>query len=126
MLADIITQLSQSGDLVERQEKRDRLQAKLDRLNEQMDLLVDSHHETFLASLHAFFDVVGKIDNSKTRVHSIRNALMQCKTMLQCKRDHIRHLWIDNLEQTETLRLLDKMYQQTRRRRRRKKRDKKE
>jgi hypothetical protein len=48
--------------------------------------------------------------DSQARIAAIRSGLVECKTLLQCKRDNIRALWIENLENTEMLRLLDKMY----------------
>lgn len=37
----------------------------------------------------------------------LQHALIQCKTLLQCKKDGIRQLWIENVEYTEMVRLLD-------------------
>ena len=64
--------------------------------------------------MHAFHDAVSRIDDARERVAAMRNGLTQCKSLLQVKSEHVRSLWKDTLEQTETLRILDKMCAQTR------------
>jgi len=52
-----------------------------------------------------------KIETSRSNVSSSRDALKQCKVLLQSKRDDVRRLWLDWCEQKSFYASLDKLKQ---------------
>lgn len=47
---------------------------------------------------------------AKDRIKNVKNNLQSCKTLLQCKRDELRKLWVDSTEQKYILDLMEQMY----------------
>ena len=47
---------------------------------------------------------------SRDKIKNIKDDLSSCKTLLHCKRDELRRLWIEGVEQKTIATLLDKMY----------------
>ena len=46
---------------------------------------------------------------SREKIKKIKDDLSSCKTLLHCKRDELRRLWIEGVEQKTIAGLLDQM-----------------
>ena len=84
-------------------EERDRIIRKVDDQFEQCDTRIDkyirSSSKDLTKLIKVFNDIAKKIDVSRANVSNSREALRQCKSMLQSKRDDIRRLWLESCEQ---------------------------
>ena len=109
LLTGIIGQLSRSGSLGEREQKKLELQEKLSGLDKEVAELMDKHHEDFFVSLHSVITAVARVDDARERATAIRKALKSCQTLLHCKQNVVRQMWTESLEHAETLRLLDQI-----------------
>ena len=49
------------------------------------------------------------IPESREKIKKIKDDLSSCKKLLHCKRDELRRLWIDGVEQKTIAGLLDQM-----------------
>ncbi|KAH3789524.1 hypothetical protein DPMN_167704 [Dreissena polymorpha] len=49
------------------------------------------------------------MSESRTKIKNIKEDLSSCKTLLHCKRDELRKLWIEGVEQKTIASLLDQM-----------------
>lgn len=53
--------------------------------------------------------MVKSVTESREKINKIKEDLSSCKTLLHCKRDELRRLWIEGVEQKTIAALLDQM-----------------
>lgn len=46
---------------------------------------------------------------AREKIKKIKDDLSSCKTLLHCKRDELRRLWIEGVEQKTMVAMLDQM-----------------
>lgn len=51
-----------------------------------------------------------QVTESREKIQKIKKNLQACKTLLHCKRDDLKKLWIEGLEYKYMLQLLEEMY----------------
>jgi exocyst complex component 4 len=55
--------------------------------------------------------VSNNITTCRERIQNVKNSLHTCKTLLQCRRDDLKKLWTENVEQKAVSSLLDQIYE---------------
>lgn len=97
----------------ENTEERDRIIKKVDQQFAECDTRIDKYIRTSSKDLSRliklFNEMARKIETSRTNVSSSREALKQCKVLLQSKRDDVRRLWLEWCEQKYFYASLDKL-----------------
>lgn len=87
----------------ENTDERDRIIKKVDSQFADCDTRIDKYIRTSSKDLSRliklFNEMARKIETSRANVTSSRDALKQCKVLLQSKRDDVRRLWLDWCEQ---------------------------
>jgi hypothetical protein len=87
----------------ENTEERDRIIKKVDiQFNEcdsRIDKYIRNSSKDLSKLIKLFNEIAKKIEQSRANVSSSREALKQCKVLLQSKRDDVRRLWLDWCEQ---------------------------
>ncbi len=87
----------------ENTEERDRIIKKVETQFTECDTNIDQYIRRSAKDLshliRVFNEIAKKIENSREKVSQSRQALKQCKVLLQSKRDDVRRLWLDWCEQ---------------------------
>ena len=87
----------------ENTEERDRIIKKVELQFTECDANIDQYIRRSSKDLShlikVFNEIAKKIENSREKVSHSRDALKQCKVLLQSKRDDVRRLWLEWCEQ---------------------------
>uniref|UniRef100_A0A1Y1MN82 Exocyst complex component Sec8 n=1 Tax=Photinus pyralis TaxID=7054 RepID=A0A1Y1MN82_PHOPY len=109
LLMSVIRTLSAS----ETNEQRDREKAKLENEYKQSDRKLDElilKHENNLTKVMQLFSALSQqISESREKIHTVKENLKACKTLLHCHRDELRKLWLEGLEYKYMLQLLEEV-----------------
>ncbi|KAF2896324.1 hypothetical protein ILUMI_09831 [Ignelater luminosus] len=109
LLMSVIRTLSAS----ETNEQRDREKAKLETEYKQSDRKLDelvSNHEQDLTQVMQLFGVLSQqVSESREKIHKVKENLKACKTLLRCRRDELKKLWMEGLEYKYMLQLLEEV-----------------
>jgi len=76
-------------------------------LDEAMDIIVNESYLSFNNSIHTFSGVVGNLSDSQRRVRKMKEELIHCKELLQCKRSDLMQQWMQSIEYKEMIQMLD-------------------
>ncbi|KAG4084718.1 hypothetical protein H8356DRAFT_1743378 [Neocallimastix lanati (nom. inval.)] len=79
----------------------------LDSLNKAMDIIVNESYLSFNNSIYTFSGVVGNLTDSQKRVREMKQSLIHCKELLQCKRSDLMQQWTKSIEYKEMIQMLD-------------------
>lgn len=105
----VIRSLTSSRDL----EERDREKANLEHDFRQSDLKLNkyviSHHSDLTFVMQAYSKVSSNLMLSKTKLKEIREKLITCQQLLHCKRDELKKLYLESMENKFILELLDQV-----------------
>ncbi|VDK47269.1 unnamed protein product [Anisakis simplex] len=117
LLLNMIRTLTTSSSEDQKELDRRRLEmgfaessAEIDQLNGHMDdhrliyisaqeMIVLEHENDVGTCLESFRSVSSRLTACRERVHSVRNGLLTCRTLLQCRRDDLKRLWMENAQQ---------------------------
>ena len=77
--------------------------------DERLGKLVSTHYNDLTTIVKVFGQVSSRITESKEKVRHVKENLTQCKELLQCKREELKLLWIESLEQRTLVDLLSKI-----------------
>ena len=67
-------------------------------------------HQSDLSSVMTIYSTAsGRIHRARTRLTSVRQSLVACKELLHYKRDELKKLWLEGVEQKHVLQLLQQI-----------------
>ncbi|RZF42554.1 hypothetical protein LSTR_LSTR016940 [Laodelphax striatellus] len=111
LLMTVIRTLSTS----ESNEQRDKEKAKLEReykkSDQQLDELISLHDNDLTQVMQTFSKVSALVNNSREKIRLVKENLLACKTLLSCRRDELKKLWLEGIEHKHTLQLLEEINQ---------------
>lgn len=97
----------------ETNEQRDREKAKLEneykQCDRRLDELVSKHEQDLLKVMQLFGMLSQQITESKEKIRMVKENLKACKSLLCCRRDELKTLWVQGLEQKYMLQFLEEM-----------------
>ncbi|GJQ74842.1 hypothetical protein Trydic_g21678 [Trypoxylus dichotomus] len=109
LLMSVIRTLSAT----ETNEQRDKEKAKLDTefklCDKRLDDLVQKHEGDLTQVMTIFSTLSQQVTESREKIQKIKKNLQACKTLLHCKRDDLKKLWIEGLEYKYMLQLLEEI-----------------
>ncbi|VDK41805.1 unnamed protein product [Cylicostephanus goldi] len=106
LLINVIRSLTTSVSEDQRELEKSRLQKGFQESEALIDRLVRSHQKDVEECLDSFRDVSTRISACRERIHNVRNALQTCKTHLECRRDDLKKLWLENSQQKHICELM--------------------
>ncbi|KAL5471350.1 hypothetical protein EMCRGX_G029456 [Ephydatia muelleri] len=109
LLQVVIRDLADSYDDEERVAQREKLKADLDLAAERVDTLVRDHKDQLNGALVTFGSIDEKLRESQDKVRLVKSHLTSCKSLLRCKRDELKRLWLEDQKYKHMLKLLEKM-----------------
>ncbi|XP_052228593.1 exocyst complex component 4-like isoform X2 [Dreissena polymorpha] len=110
-LMSIVRTLSSSADFEQRGKEKKRIEKAFQESDKKLGLLVKENYQDLTSILKSFSDISDKVNESRTKIKNIKEDLSSCKTLLHCKRDELRKLWIEGVEQKTIASLLDQIEQ---------------
>ncbi|EYC28854.1 hypothetical protein Y032_0007g3461 [Ancylostoma ceylanicum] len=109
LLINVIRSLTTSVSEDQRELEKSRLQKGFQESEALIDKLVKSHQKDVEECLDSFRDVSTRISACRERIHNVRNALHTCKTLLECRRDDLKKLWLENSQQKHICELMTQL-----------------
>jgi len=99
----------------ESNEQRDREKAKLEKdyqkCDKELDELISQHDGDLAQVMQTFGRVSMLVNTSRERISNVKENLLACKTLLSCRRDELKKLWLEGIEHKHTLQLLEEISQ---------------
>ncbi|KAI1287367.1 Exocyst complex component 4 [Halotydeus destructor] len=106
LLMSVIKSLTQSRDTVERDREKANLQKEFQESDARLDKLVLKHHADLTSVMQAFSKISTRLHSAKDKVQGVHEKLMACQKLLHCKRDELKRLWLESVENKHVLKLL--------------------
>uniref|UniRef100_A0A0N4ZN62 Exocyst complex component Sec8 n=1 Tax=Parastrongyloides trichosuri TaxID=131310 RepID=A0A0N4ZN62_PARTI len=109
LLVNVIRTLTTSASDDQREHEKNRLEIAYKNSGETIDKLIKEHENDVNLCLNTFRRVSTEITGCKERIQNVKNNLQQCKTLLQCRRDDLKKLWMENVEQKQICNILNQI-----------------
>ena len=108
----VIRSLTASRDTKERDREKANLQKEFHESDLRLDKLVLQHHQDLTSVMQAFSKISLRLDSAKNRLQGMREKLTSCQNLLNCKRDDLKRLWLESIENKYILEQLDSIDEQ--------------
>ncbi|XP_041477788.1 exocyst complex component 4-like isoform X1 [Lytechinus variegatus] len=109
LLMSVIRTLSASEDEQQRGVEKARLEKAYRECDRKLDKLITVNYDTLTKTIQAYSSISGRIKNARERTKVVKADLLSCKELLHCRRDELRKLWLEGIEQKQVLALLDQI-----------------
>eukprot|EP00058_Branchiostoma_floridae_P018176 XP_002603665.1 hypothetical protein BRAFLDRAFT_128679 [Branchiostoma floridae] len=109
LLMSVIRTLSASEDFEQREVEKQRLEKAFKECDSKLDKLVEDNYDDLTATVNHFSTISTSIHTCRERMQNVRQNLKSCKSLLRCKRDELRKLWIEGIEHKQILSLLQQI-----------------
>ncbi|XP_078588383.1 exocyst complex component 4-like isoform X2 [Branchiostoma floridae x Branchiostoma japonicum] len=101
--------ISTSEDFEQREVEKQRLEKAFKECDSKLDKLVEDNYDDLTATVNHFSTISTSIHTCRERMQNVRQNLKSCKSLLRCKRDELRKLWIEGIEHKQILSLLQQI-----------------
>lgn len=105
----VIKTLEFSETAEERQNEKLKIEKEFKKADNRLNELVSKHDKELTKVLPLFSKVSGQITKSREKIHTTKENLIACKQLLQCRRDELKKLWTDAVQQKYVLEYLEVM-----------------
>uniref|UniRef100_A0A8C4QM51 Exocyst complex component Sec8 n=1 Tax=Eptatretus burgeri TaxID=7764 RepID=A0A8C4QM51_EPTBU len=102
----LIRTLSTSDDAHDREIEKCRLQEAYDHCDHELDDKIVQHYTELTTAIKTYNSITERIDTSRCKIAQVHENLLSCKSLLHCKRDELRKLWVEGVEHKHVLTLL--------------------
>lgn len=109
LLMSVIRALSASQNNADRDREKAKLEKEFKRSDQRLDDLVAAHHEDLTLTMQVFSRISNRVNVSREQIQSIKEKLKNCKMLLHCKREELKKLWLEAVEQKQVLSLLQEI-----------------
>ncbi|GAB1604300.1 exocyst complex component 4-like [Argonauta hians] len=110
-LMTIVRTLSSSSDFDKRENEKTRIEKAFQESDRTLTELVSDNHSDLMKILQTFSIINKNVNESRDKIRKIKEDLSSCKTLLHCKRDELRRLWIEGVEHKTIVSILDQIEQ---------------
>ena len=105
----VIRSLTSSRDSEERDREKANLEHDFRQSDVKLNRYVISHHSDLTYVMQAYSKVSANLLLSKTKLKETREKLITCQQLLHCKRDELKKLYLESMENKFVLELLDQV-----------------
>lgn len=109
LLISVIRSLSASQNSADRDREKAKLEKDFKRSDQKLDDLVAQNKDDLTRAMQDFSKISSRISASRSKVQCIKEKLTTCKTLLHCKRDELKKLWLESVEHKHVLQLLEEI-----------------
>ena len=106
LLMSVIRTLHETDTGQEREEQKRNLEAQFKTCDMKLDKLVSSNQTELSNVMQTYSTLSSRLHKSRTKLTTVRESLVACKELLHYKRDELKKLWLDGVEQKHVLQML--------------------
>lgn len=110
-LMAIVRTLSTSADFQQREKEKARIEKTFTESDKKLVELVSENYQDLTQITQDFSTISKSVNEAREKIKKIKDDLSSCKTLLHCKRDELRRLWIEGVEQKTMVAMLDQIEQ---------------
>ncbi|EEB18474.1 exocyst componenet sec8, putative [Pediculus humanus corporis] len=107
LLMSLIRTLSTSETNEQREKEKNKLEKDHERSNKRLEELVSQHNQELTQVMQLFVKVSSLITSSREKIKTVKDNLHLCKTLLRCRRNELKKLWLEGIEHKHSLQLLE-------------------
>ncbi|KAG8271777.1 Exocyst complex component 4 [Homalodisca vitripennis] len=108
---NVIRTLSTSESNEQRDKEKAKLEKDYQKCDKELDELISQHDRDLAQVMQSFARVSLLVNTSRAKISSVKENLLACKTLLSCRRDELKKLWLEGIEHKHTLQLLEEISQ---------------
>lgn len=105
----VIKTLDASETNEQRQKEKQKIEREFKKTDQVLNELVSKHDGDLTQIMHLFGTVSGHVATSRERIHTVKENLNACKQLLCCRREELKKLWMDAMQQKYVLELMQEM-----------------
>ncbi|CAI4222478.1 unnamed protein product [Auanema sp. JU1783] len=109
LLINVIRTLTSSVSEDQRELEKAKLEKGFKESEKLIDRLVKERHNDVEHCLVSFREVSTGITTCREKVNNVRNALQTCHSLLECRRDDLKKLWLENSQQKYVCEILNQL-----------------
>ncbi|RWS04217.1 Exocyst complex component 4-like protein [Dinothrombium tinctorium] len=109
LLMSVIRSLTASKDVDERDREKANLEREFAESDSRLDKLVLNHHTDLTSVMQAFSKISARLIAAKDKLRNVSEKLTVCQKLLHCKRDELKKLWLESVENRHVLELLNRV-----------------
>ena len=102
----VIRTLHETDTGQEREEQKRKLEQEYKSCDLKLDKLVSRNQGDLSSVMQTYSTLSSRLHTSRTRLSTVRESLVACKELLHYKRDELKKLWLDGVEQKHVLQML--------------------
>ena len=106
LLMSVIRTLHETDTGQEREEQKRKLEQEYKTCDTRLDKLVARNQTDLSSVMQTYSTLSSRLHKSRTRLTTVRESLVACKELLHYKRDELKKLWLDGVEQKHILQML--------------------
>lgn len=106
LLMSVIRTLHETDTGQEREEQKRKLEAEFRDCDGRLDQLVARRQGDLSTVMQTYSTLSGRLHRARGKLSTVKESLVACKELLHYKRDELKKLWLDGVEQKHVLQLL--------------------
>ncbi|KAJ8682074.1 hypothetical protein QAD02_017866 [Eretmocerus hayati] len=107
LLISVIRALSASETNEQREIEKAKLERDFKRCDQRLDELISVHEKDLLEVMRVFGIVSEQVTTAREKIHTVKENLIACKQLLNCRREELLKLWLEGVEHKHVLKLLE-------------------
>lgn len=109
LLVSVIKTLDASETNEEREKEKQNIEKEYRKSDLRLNELVSKHDGDLTQIMLLFSKVSSQVTTSKEKIHSVKENLYACKKLLRCRREELKKLWTDAVQQKYVLEMLEQI-----------------
>uniref|UniRef100_A0A1B0DH36 Exocyst complex component Sec8 n=1 Tax=Phlebotomus papatasi TaxID=29031 RepID=A0A1B0DH36_PHLPP len=109
LLVSVIKTLDASETNEQRQKEKLKIEREFKKSDQLLNELVSKHDGDLTKVMQLFGKVSTHVTMSREKIHTVKENLHACKQLLRCRREELKKLWTDAVQQKYVLEMFDQM-----------------
>ena len=106
LLMSVIRTLHETDTGQEREEQKRKLEQEFKSCDAKLDKLVAKNQNELSNVMGTYSTLSSRLHKARNNLSTVRESLVACKELLHYKRDELKKLWLDGVEQKHILQML--------------------
>ena len=106
LLMSVIRTLHETDTGQEREEQKRKLEQQYKSCDAKLDKLVAKNQNDLSNVMQTYSTLSSRLHKARNKLSTVRESLVACKELLHYKRDELKKLWLDGVEQKHILQML--------------------
>ncbi|XP_059607567.1 exocyst complex component 4 [Phlebotomus argentipes] len=109
LLVSVIKTLDASETNEQRQKEKLKIEKEFKKSDQLLNELVSRHDGDLTKVMQLFGKVSTHVTTSREKIHTVKENLHACKQLLRCRREELKKLWTDAVQQKYVLEMFDQI-----------------